>query len=146
LLFNKVTQDNNQLNIRILIIFFCIHSVLKSRAMCPLRYLYHILLFLTSNVLLTSCTEWKAFFEPNAVTVKTAAKQRVHLVLSGISDETIANLNDRDYIQLKSENDELAMVRNQDQIKFFEVERSNRSWDAFFDVNGVFLGKFYRNK
>lgn len=109
--------------------------------MCPLKYIYHILLFLLSNALLASCVEWKAVFDPNATTIKTATKQRVHLVLSGISDEAIANINDRNYVQLISENDQRATVGNQEEIKFLELERSNRSWDAHFDVSGVFLGE-----
>lgn len=109
--------------------------------MCPLKYLYHVLLFLLSNALLATCADWKALFDPNPITIKTASKQRIHLVLSGISDEIIANINDRNYIQLRSENDGRATVKNQETIKFFEVEKSNRSWDAYFDVNGVFLGE-----
>lgn len=114
--------------------------------MCPFRYLYHVLLFIASNALITSCAEWKASFEPSAVTIKTATKQRVRLILSDLTDEAIANINDRDYLQLRSENDELATVRDQSQIKFFEVERSNRSWDANFDLHGVFLGELSTRK
>lgn len=75
------------------------------------------------------------------MTVKTASQQRVRLVLSGLSDEAIDNINNREYIQFKSENDLLARVDDKKEIKFFELERSNRSWDAYFDVKGEFLGK-----
>jgi hypothetical protein len=109
--------------------------------MCPFRYLYHVIIFILSNALITSCVDWKASFEPSAVTIKTASKQRIHLVLSGLADEVISNINDRDYVQLRSENDELATIKDQSQMKFFEVERSNRSWDAYFDLSGVFLGE-----
>lgn len=110
--------------------------------MCPLKYLFHVLLFLLSNVLLASCdVGWKASFEPSALTVKTSSKERVRLVLSGISDDTIAHIKDRDYIQLRSEKTGNARVDNQNEIVFFEVERSNKTWDAMFDVTGVFLGK-----
>lgn len=94
-----------------------------------------------SNALLVTCVDWKAQFEPSATTIKTGSKQRIHLVLSGLSDEAIANIDNRDYIQLKSENDGLATVNNQHELKFFEIDRANRSWDANFDVTGVFLGK-----
>lgn len=107
--------------------------------MCPFRHLYHVILFLVSNALLASCVEWKAFFEPSAVTVKTSSKQNVHLILSGISDETIANLDNRDYIQMKSENDELATVKNQQEMTFRKND-STSTWHAFFDVSGVFIG------
>lgn len=110
--------------------------------MCPLRYIYHILLFLLSNALLSShCVEWKAQFDPSEITIKTGTKQRIHLVLSGLSDEAIANLDNRDYIQLRSENNKLATVNDQKNLKFFEIDRAARSWDANFDVTGVFLGK-----
>lgn len=75
------------------------------------------------------------------MTVKTASQQRVRLVLSGLSNEAIDNINNREYIQFKSENDLLARVDDKKEIKFFELERSNRSWDAYFDVKGEFLGK-----
>lgn len=107
--------------------------------MCPFRYLYHVILFLVSNALLASCVEWKAIFNPSEVTVKTASKQNVHLVLSGISDEIIANLDNRDYVQLKSENDELATVKNQHEITFRKNDTTS-TWNAFFDVSGIFLG------
>lgn len=107
--------------------------------MCPFIYFYHVILFLVSNALLASCVEWKAHFNPNAVTVKTAAKEHIHLVLSGISDETIANLDNRDYVQLRSENDAVAAVKDQ-KLTFMEQNRANRTFDAYFDVSGVFLG------
>lgn len=109
--------------------------------MCPLRYLYHVLLFLLSNVLLSTCAEWTAAFNPNTVRVKTASKERVHLVLSGLSSEAIANINDQNYVKIKSENDMLATIKEQE-IKFFELDRSTSSYDAYFNVDGVFLGEF----
>lgn len=109
--------------------------------MCPFRYLYHILIFLLSNILLTSCVDWRATFNPEAVIVKTSSKQRVHVVLSGLSDEAIANIANRDYLQLRTEDEDRATVTN-DGIKFFELSRENRSWDANFDLNGIFLGKY----
>lgn len=110
--------------------------------MCPFRYLYHVLIFLVFNVLLASCVDWKATFNPAAVTVKTSSKLRVHLVLSGLSDEAIANIDNRDYLQLRSGDENLATVTNSE-LKFFELSRENRSWDANFDLNGVFLGKYF---
>lgn len=107
--------------------------------MCPFRYLYHVLFFILSNIFLSSCVEWQAFYDPKQLTVKTASKQSVHLTLSGISDEIIANINNRDYVQLKSEDDALATVKNQQQITFTKNE-STSTWSAFFDVSGVFLG------
>lgn len=109
--------------------------------MCPLRYLYHVLLFLLSNVLLASCVDWKASFDPKAVTIKTSSKQRVRLILSDLTDEAIANINEPNYVQLRSENSGLATVSDLSDVKFFELEKSNKSWDAHFDVNGVFLGE-----
>lgn len=108
--------------------------------MCPFRYLYHVLLFLLSNALLSTCAEWKAFFNPSAVTIKTASRQRVQLVLSGLSSEAIANINDQNYVKIRSENNQLAAVGDEE-IKFFEISPNNGSYDAFFDINGVFLGE-----
>lgn len=107
--------------------------------MCPFRYLYHVLIFLLSNALLASCVEWKALFEPKAVTVKTASKQSVHLVLTGLPDEITPHINDRDFVQLKSEKDSLATVKNQHEIQFTRNDSAS-TWSAFFDVSGVFLG------
>lgn len=111
--------------------------------MCPFRYLYHVLLFLLSNALLSTCAEWKAFFNPSALTIKTASKQRVQLVLSGLTSEAIANINDQNYVKIKSENDQLATVRDEE-IRFYEIGPNNGSYDAFFDINGVFLGESLR--
>lgn len=112
--------------------------------MCPFRYIYHVLLFLASQTLLTSCNEWKAMFDPQSVRVKTASHQRVRVILSGLTSDIIdpANINDRNYVQLRSSDDGLAAVRHQENIRFFELERANNSFDANFDVSGVFLGKF----
>ena len=96
-----------------------------------------------SNAILATCVDWKAQFDPAKITIKTEAKQRVHLVLSGLSDEASANINNRDYIQLKSENNGRATINNQNELKFFEVDRASNSWDANFDVTGVFLGESF---
>ncbi|CRL04901.1 CLUMA_CG017952, isoform A [Clunio marinus] len=109
--------------------------------MCPFRYLYHVLLFILSNAFLTSCVEWKSTFDPNAITIKTASSRTVRVILSEVPDDKVALLNDRDYVQLRSENEDLATVKNQQNVRFFEVDKGNRSWDAFFDVTGVFLGQ-----
>lgn len=92
-------------------------------------------------MLLASCAEWKASFDPKSVTLKTGTKQRVRLILSDLSDEAIENINDSSYIQLRSENDRRATVSDPNEIKFFEFERSNKSWNAYFDISGVFLGE-----
>lgn len=113
--------------------------------MCPFRFLYHVLLFLLSNAILASCVTWTARFDPSEVKVKTGSHEKVRLVLSGLDDDAIANIDNRDYIQIKSENQGRATVADQNQIKFFLVNSANRSYDANFDVNGVFLGKFCSN-
>lgn len=77
--------------------------------------------------------------------MKTSSKQRVRVILSGLSDEIIANIDNRDFIQLKSQHENLATVKNQNEIKFFPLEQSNRSYDAYFDLDGIFLGKFKVN-
>lgn len=74
------------------------------------------------------------------MTIKTASRQRVQLVLSGLSSEAIANINDQNYVKIRSENNQLAAVGDEE-IKFFEISPNNGSYDAFFDINGVFLGE-----
>jgi hypothetical protein len=115
------------------------------KKMCPMRYLYHVLIFLLTHLLLVSCTDWKAYFDPNPVLVTTAGTNRVRLVLSDLPDDVTSRLraqnSDQDYIQLVSEDDNLATVKNQNKMVFFEVNRTARSWDTKFNVDGVFLGK-----
>lgn len=107
-----------------------------------LRNVFHILLLLSSNVLLSRCSEWKAVFEPDAVTVQAGAIERVHLILSGLSDELIKNINDRDFVEIRSDHEALAIISNQDEIKFIEFDKVNRSYEVYFDVEGVFLGRY----
>lgn len=63
------------------------------------------IVLLLSNVLLATCVDWTATFDPVAISVLTSSTTRVHLTLSDLSDEAIANINDISYIQLKSENE-----------------------------------------
>lgn len=113
--------------------------------MCPFKYLYHVLLFLLSNALFAACVTWKADFEPKEVRVKTGTQEKVRLVLSGLDDDAIANIDNRDYIQIKSENEGRATVADHNQIKFALMGSGNRSYDANFDVHGVFLGELRLN-
>lgn len=112
--------------------------------MCPVRYIYHVLFFLISNALIASvaAVDWKAYFDPNPVTVKTAAQQRVRLILSELPDDVIKNFNgtENPYIQLRSQDESLAIVRNTDKLTWFELDRKNKSYDAHFNVDGIFLG------
>lgn len=112
--------------------------------MCPFRYLYHVLLFLVSNVLLASCVDWKAAFNPTDVRIKTASKARVNLVLSGLTSDAIASLNDQYSVKLRSEDDEIATIKAQE-LRFFEIGDRTGSYDANFDVDGVFLGEWKRH-
>lgn len=115
--------------------------------MCPIRYLYHVLFFLLTNVLIISSanvTEWKAYFDPNPITIKTASNRRVHLVLSGLPEDFVSQFNypnhtDQEYIQLKSADNSLANVRNQRSMTFFALNKT--SLDTNFDLYGEFLGK-----
>lgn len=116
--------------------------------MCPLRYIYHVLFFLLTNFLIISSanvTEWKAQFDPSAITIKTASKQRIHLVLDGLSEDLVTaisppNNTNQPYIQLVSSNSDLASVKKQNSMVFFPL--SKHSVDTNFDVYGEFLGKF----
>lgn len=123
--------------------FFHLNIDYRQMKMCPIRYIYHVLLFLVTNSLVISATEWKAYFDPNPVIVKTAARQRVRLILSGLPDDVISNFNNTQnhYIQLRSEDEGLAAVRDADKMVWFEVSKENNSWDSYFNVDGVFLGK-----
>lgn len=109
--------------------------------MCPFRYLHHVLLFLLSNALVARSIKWKAQFDPSETTIKTGSNRQIRLVLTGLSDEAIENINNRDYIQLRSEKEQLARVENHNEIKFFEIDPASRSWDTYFNLSGVFLGE-----
>lgn len=112
--------------------------------MCPIRYIYHVLFFLLTQSLIISATDWKAYFDPNPVVVKTAARQRVRLILSELPDDVISNFNNTEnqFIQLRSEDESLAVVRGSDKMVWFELNRENKSYDAHFNVDGIFLGNF----
>jgi len=115
--------------------------------MCPLRYLYHVLLFLLTNLLIISsanATEWRAQFDPNPITLKTASRQRVHLVLDGIPEDVMneiqpPNNTNQPYIQLVSRDPTLATVRHQHAMVFFPINKT--AVDTNFDLYGEFLGK-----
>lgn len=116
--------------------------------MCPFRYLYHVLLFLLTNFLIISNTnaavEWKAYFDPNPITIKTASRQRVSLVLAGLPEEFVdqfqyPNHTDQQYIQLVSEDASLASIRHQDKMTVFALNKT--ALDTKFDLFGEFLGE-----
>lgn len=111
--------------------------------MCPFRYLYHVLLFLATQALVFAGAEWKAYFDPESIRVKTSSNERVRVILSGVTSDLIdpAFINDRNYVQLRSEQNGLATVR-QENIKFHQLDKANGSWDAYFDVSGVFIGNY----
>lgn len=115
--------------------------------MCPLRYIYHVLFFLLTNLLIltsANATEWKAYFDPNPITLKTATKQRIHLVLDGLPEDFVKELSppnntDQPYIQLVSRDSNLASVKNQKSMVFFPINKT--AVDTNFDVFGEFLGQ-----
>lgn len=117
---------------------------MKKRKMCPIRYIYHVLFFLLTQSLIISATDWKAYFDPNPVIVKTVGRSRVRLILSGLPDDVIRKFNntDHEFIQLRSEDESLAVVRGADKMVWFELNRENKSYDSHFNVDGVFLGNF----
>lgn len=115
--------------------------------MCPLRYLYHVLFFLLTNLIIISsanATEWRAHFDPNPITLKTASRQRVHLVLDGIPEDVMneiqpPNNTNQPYIQLVSRDPNLASVKHQHSMVFFPINKT--AVDTNFDLYGEFLGQ-----
>lgn len=70
------------------------------------------------------------------------ATEEVHLVLSNLTDETIDTVNSN-YV-IKTQNEQVAVVDNADEIEFFNVAGESGSWEANFRIRGVFLGKCYQ--
>lgn len=108
--------------------------------MCPLRCLLQFLvLFLTQAVIFAA--SWSAQFNPEKIEVKTDSYSGVELTLKGLTDNIIDanNINDRNFLQLKSDDDDLAIVRDQKNIKF-ELKQADGTWTSHFNVSGVFLG------
>lgn len=116
--------------------------------MCPLRCLLQLLvLFLTQTAIFAA--SWSAQFIPEKIQVLTDRNYQVELTLKSLTDNIIDanNINDRNYLQLKSDDDGLATVRDQKDIKF-ELKQADGTWSSHFNVSGVFLGmqKYYGEK
>ncbi|CAO1394627.1 unnamed protein product [Diamesa tonsa] len=104
---------------------------------CLLQFL---VLFLTQSVIFAA--SWSAEFNPEKVEVLTDLNLEVQLTLKGLTDNIIdaKNINDRNFLRLKSDHDDLATVRNQENIKF-ELKQDDGTWTSHFNVSGVFIGK-----
>lgn len=98
-------------------------------------------LWLLSNKCLETNAQWTAFFDPSNVTVTMTSSETVHVILSGLSSEIIENINNRNYVRFWTENSQVATVDYQDDIVFIESEVTVGSWEASFNINGVFIGK-----
>ena len=112
----------------------------KFKTMCPLRCLLQFLvLFLTQAVIFAA--SWSAHFNPEKIQVLTDRNYEVELTLKGLTDNIIdANdINDRNFLQIKSDDDDLATIRDQKNIKF-ELNQADGTWNSHFNVSGVFLG------
>lgn len=113
--------------------------------MCLLRcFLQLLVLFLIQTAIFAA--SWSTQFNPEKIEVLTDRNYQVELTLNGITDNIIDanNINDRSYLQLKSDDDGLATVRDQKDIKF-ELNQADGTWSSHFNVSGVFLGmkKYY---
>lgn len=108
------------------------------------KYFGCVLLFLLYNAVVASCTNWAATFDPVSTIITTGITQRAHLILSELSDETVSNIQDSNYVRVRSQNEQVASIRNQNEIEFSPVNGVERSWETFFVINGVFLGKNVR--
>lgn len=110
--------------------------------MCPLRcWLQFLVLFLTQTIIFAA--SWSAQFNPEKIEVLTDRNYEVELTLKGLTDNIIDanNINDRNFLQLKSDNDDLATVRDQKNIKL-ELKQDDGTWNCHFNVSGVFLGNY----
>lgn len=100
-----------------------------------------VLLFISTNFLSSTCTDWHAYFDPNSTMIEIDGTEEVHLILSNLADETVGTINSN-YV-IKSQNEQVAVIDNLEEIEFFNVPGEVGSWEAHFRVRGVFLGEFY---
>lgn len=85
------------------------------------------------------CSALKAQFNPNSLTVKISDHQSVKVLLSDLEQNVKDLINDRNILQILSDDESIAQVVNQRQITFAKNE-NDESWEANFNVSGIFLG------
>lgn len=88
-------------------------------------------------ILHCSCGELNAIFTPSAITVKISDHQNVKLVISGLNISENANV--QDVIKILSSDEDIARVCDDEQILFIQPS-DETSWEAHFNVSGIFLG------
>ncbi|CRK88032.1 CLUMA_CG001818, isoform A [Clunio marinus] len=104
-----------------------------------LTQFYYTFLFTLLKTSTSICAEWTATFEPTHVTVQMETFESIQLTLSGLSDDTIKNINDRDIVRLVTDDGNVARVVY-GSINFEEKEDNDGTWQTIFEIEGVFLG------
>lgn len=66
--------------------------------------------------------------------------KEVYLIVSNVSDSTINKINNN-YV-LQTQNQQVPIIDDPDEIEFFKIVGENVSWEAHFNIRGIFLGKF----
>ncbi|KAG4074417.1 hypothetical protein HA402_000396 [Bradysia odoriphaga] len=97
-----------------------------------------VLLFVLAGIVPSFCADWEARFDPNKTIIVIDEIAEVHLILSNLSAETSDTVN-RNFV-IKSENEQVAVVDNPDEIVFRSVAGQSGQWETHFRVKGVFLG------
>lgn len=108
--------------------------------MQSLRSISPVWLFLLIIPFPPTCVGWQANFNPSEVVVTTVLRERVHLVLSDLSNDIISNIDNRNIVQIRTESYRIAVVENHDDIRFTAVPGVPNSFSADFYIKGVFLG------
>lgn len=97
------------------------------------------LLWILSTALAPTCAQqWSAVFNPSNVTITMGTYKSVHVILSDVPSNVI---NNRDIVRLVSSNTQVARVDYQEDITF--TPRADGSYEAYFDFQGIFIGKNY---
>ncbi|XP_037037230.1 ileal sodium/bile acid cotransporter-like [Bradysia coprophila] len=97
-----------------------------------------VLLLFSAGIVPSLCTDWEARFDPNKTIIVIDEIADVHLILSNLPAETSDTINR--YFVIKSENEQVAVVDNPDEILFRNVAGESGQWETHFRVKGVFLG------
>ncbi len=98
-----------------------------------------ILLFTSSNIQPSTCTDWQAHFEPNRTSIEIDGTEVIHLILTNLVGEQLDTINHN--FVIRTQNEKVAVVvENAEEIEFFNGDGG--SWQAHFHVKGVFLGEF----
>lgn len=98
-----------------------------------------IFLFTLSNINPSACIDWQATFHPTKTSIEIDGTERIHLILSNLTAETIDTINAN--FVIRTQDEKVAVVEQPGEIRFDHLANEGGSWETYFDLKGVFLGE-----